>query len=287
VAGGPLLRAAGVGAGLAGQLALAGAAALKLAGLVGLLVTVLEHAGGVRWRLDGAPEAGAVRLTPRQAATALGAILAGLSAVYFGLFVVFAPRSPSGTLLAVMGRLDMDREQNLPTLFGALLLGAATALLALLTRAAYRARDRLWPRWGALAAAFLFLTGDELVSVHEMLVRPVQAALNVSGVLGFAWYIPAAPLVALLGVYCLALLWRLPRRTAGLFVAAGALYVGAAIGVEMVGALLDETLGKTSLWYRVEVGVEETLEMAGAVLFIYALLDYVARRWQQVRVELR
>ncbi|MCC7358997.1 MAG: hypothetical protein IT317_05945 [Anaerolineales bacterium] len=290
--GAPLLvagfGAAGAAASRWAQVALAAAGALKPAGLAGLLAALLAETarthGPLRWQLAGPPQAGSARLTPRQAATALGAALAVLSGLYFGLFVVFAPRSPSAALLAVMGRLDMDREQNLPTIFGALLLGAAAALLAGLARAAYRERDWLWLRWAALAAAFAFLTVDEVVSWHEMLVKPVRSALNVSGLLGFAWYIPAAPLVAAFGLFCLELLRRLPRRTAWLFALAGAVYVGAAIGVEMVGALLQERVGRRSLLYLLEVGCEETLEMAGAVLFIYALLDYAARRWGAVVV---
>ena len=285
------LRAAGVEASLMAQMALAAAGALKLAGLVGglaaLLAETARRQGVVRWQLAGPPEAGRLRLTPRQAALALGAALAVLSALYFGLLVLWAPRSPGATLLAVLARLDMDREQNLPTVFSALLLGTAAALLALLARAAYRERDPLWGRWALLAAAFAFLTGDELVSVHELLVKPLKAALNVSGLLGFAWYLAAAPLVAGLGLYCLALLRRLPRRTAGLFIAAGAVYVGAAIGVEMVGSLLVDVVGQHSRLYLAEVGFEETLEMAGAVLFLYALLDYLARRWGQIHGELR
>jgi hypothetical protein len=33
--------------------------------------------------------------------------------------------------------------------------------------------------------------------------------------------------------------------------------------------------------------VEETLEMTGMVVFIYALMDYIAQRWGGVRIDLR
>jgi hypothetical protein len=41
--------------------------------------------------------------------------------------------------------------------------------------------------------------------------------------------------------------------------------------------------GEHSVSYHAVVTVEESLEMGGLVLFIYALLDYISRRYTAVR----
>ncbi len=57
---------------------------------------------------------------------------------------------------------------------------------------------------------------------------------------------------------------------AGLFLLAGAIYAGGAVGVEhWTGADVN------SLHYNMWTTLEEGMEMAGVVVFIYALLDFM------------
>jgi hypothetical protein len=46
--------------------------------------------------------------------------------------------------------------------------------------------------------------------------------------------------------------------------------------MEMIGGVLVEHGGTHTVRYVVEQTIEETLEMGGIVLFIYALADYIA-----------
>jgi hypothetical protein len=69
-----------------------------------------------------------------------------------------------------------------------------------------------------------------------------------------------------------------------LFVLAGAIYVGGALGLEMVGCHhryplhapnpTDWEASKT-MTYAVINHAEEFMEMTGAIIFVYALLSYV------------
>jgi hypothetical protein len=69
-------------------------------------------------------------------------------------------------------------------------------------------------------------------------------------------------------------LFHLPRRTAGLFLLAGATFVGGAIGMEMVsGAHIDA--GGSDRTYTVLVYIEESLEITGVAVFAYALMAYL------------
>jgi len=56
-------------------------------------------------------------------------------------------------------------------------------------------------------------------------------------------------------------------------VIAAVVYVAGAAGMEVVEALLDRLWG--SLSFSLLTIVEETLEMAGLVIFIHALLSYL------------
>ena len=60
-----------------------------------------------------------------------------------------------------------------------------------------------------------------------------------------------------------------------LFVAAGALFVGGAVGVEMIQSFISfHEIGGGAMAFSLLI--EESLEMFGVVLFIYALTSYMA-----------
>jgi hypothetical protein len=60
-----------------------------------------------------------------------------------------------------------------------------------------------------------------------------------------------------------------------LFVAATALYIGGAMGMEMVGGFIITTKGMHPLFYAIATTLEESLEMLGIVVFIHALMSYI------------
>lgn len=226
-----------------------------------------------------------IDLTPRRLGRVLGLTAAAFSAGYVATRVlVFGfGVSPQRRVIAL---LDLGRENNLPALFGGALLLTAAALLAA-AAAGERRRGRPDREWRGLSFLFVFLSLDEWLGFHEVLIKPVRAALKVDGLLRFAWVIPYGVLTAAVGLACLSLLRRLPARTRGLFVAAGALYVGGALGCELLGGLIEQRLGRDGIAFAVEVFFEESLEMSGAVLFIYAIAAYIREHQAGLSVRLR
>lgn len=214
-----------------------------------------------------------LRLSPGSLARVLGGTAAGLSAAYAAsrILVFRFGFSPDRRLPAFF---DLGREGNLPALFGGALLLGAAALLAVAARGE-RGRGRPAAAWNGLCALFVFLAFDEWLSFHEALIKPVKTLLKADGVLRFAWVVPYGILAAVVGVSCLSLLRRLPARTRSLFLAAGAVYVAGALGCEMLGGLIEQRLGRESAAFALEVLAEESLEMGGAVLFIYAIAAYL------------
>ncbi len=65
---------------------------------------------------------------------------------------------------------------------------------------------------------------------------------------------------------------------------AATLYVGGAIGFELIGGRYSELHGAQNLTYSMIATTEESLEMAGVIFFIRALLVYIAEKKKEVRI---
>lgn len=123
---------------------------------------------------------------------------------------------------------------------------------------------------------FLLATDE---GCHFMrLIEPVRGLLGHGdlGIFYFAWIIPAMAGVALLGLVFLGFLSRLPSSTRWSFMIAGSLYLGGAIGIEMLGGRQAELHSFENLTYQLFVHLEESLEMVGIILFIHALLRVIS-----------
>jgi len=170
-------------------------------------------------------------------------------------------------------------EQNVPTLFATLLLLFNGLLWFVLFRAGDTASQREYS-WLILALVFCFLAVDEFAIIHERLVnRRVRTALGVDGYLFFAWVIPYAIGVAVLALLIVPAIWRLGWRYRFLLGASGLVYLGGAIGVEMIGGNYYQANQKqVDLNYRLLQTVEEFLEFSGLVILVYTLLDLIRNR---------
>ncbi|MFC7300423.1 hypothetical protein [Cognatiluteimonas weifangensis] len=182
--------------------------------------------------------------------------------------------------------VDLDGENTFPALFSTALLLSASALLALIARLERHDGARDAAKWTLLAIGFLLMGMDESLALHEHLIAPLRALLGGRqlGIFYFAWVIPGIVLVAVLGAYFMPFLWRLPRGTAIAFALAAAIYVGGALGVELVEGWWREGHGHRNAAYHLLVSLEEGMEMLGTILFIHALLRYLAGHHGEVRL---
>jgi hypothetical protein len=180
---------------------------------------------------------------------------------------------------------NVDREQNITTLFSVFLLLCSAVLLAVIALIKRQEQDPELSRWAILTCGFLSLAIDEAWSFHEMLIEPVRGLLGHDnlGIFFFAWVIPAMAGVLILALFFLGFLLRLPSTTRLSFVGAGFLYLGGAVGVEMIGGRYAEVHGLENLTYQLIAHAEESLEMAGTIVFIYALLRYLAEQYPEVQ----
>lgn len=214
-------------------------------------------------------------LDPRRIALLLAVVVASLVAIHFVL-QVYRFHFPPGTLaMTLIDRFDLDQEGTVPAYLSSLLLLGSGIVLASI--ALDRAKQPYARHWAVLAVIFCLLSLDEASSWHETLVDPVRQTLGLglSGWLYWAWVVPGAAFVAVFAMAYLGFLRHLPARHRALFVLAGGLFVGGAIGMELVGGYLVSS-DEQGFLYVCAYTIEEGLEMVGALTFLYALLRYKA-----------
>lgn len=202
-----------------------------------------------------------------------------------GLADVLLMQYPGPTVQQALHRMSLMRDSSVPTWFASILLLACSASLAL--NAVFERGSHRWP-WSLLAVVFAILSIDEIAMLHELsgilLRRVAPAARSLDGVFTYSWVIVGLSAVGVLAV----VLWRwfsaLALRDRLLFGASAALFVGGACGMEMFNAAVEDAAGGVVTLYAVTTAVEEALEFAGALLFLYALIDRLKRLGVAVRI---
>lgn len=177
----------------------------------------------------------------------------------------------------------LGSEANLPTYFSSGCLLTAALCLGLIARGC---TDGLRWYWWVLCGGFIFLSLDEAAQLHETILS--TAAQHLLGKFKFPdfrqLWVPLALLIFAFAVPVgVRFIRRLPRWYAGRFFFCGALYVFAAVGLEVAEGVM--TVRKVDpVWLVFTVLVEESLETLAIICFIHALLRYLAH--QNLRVQL-
>ena len=180
--------------------------------------------------------------------------------------------------------LNLSYEVNLPTWYSSMLLLSCALLLFVIYRAESRLAAPYRRHWALLAAIFLYISMDEAVIIHEMLNGPLRDAFGLSGALYFGWVLPVAAALLIFFISYLRFLFWLPRRSALLFFSAGAVYAMGAMGTELPVSFWYAQFGGDNLIYGLMNAIQESLEIIGASVFCFALIDYLAGRVGRVNL---
>lgn len=178
----------------------------------------------------------------------------------------------------------VDNESNVPTWYSSLTLFFAAVLFAIIGSYKWSQRDAYRVHWMIMGCLFMLLSLDEIAMFHELPIAPMREAYGTGGVLYYGWVIPGVIFVLLVGILSLRWLIHLPRRTAWGIVAAGAIFVFGAIGIEMLSGAQADARGEQNFTYSMIVTVEELFEMLGVWLLIKVLLDYIVEQIGEVRL---
>jgi len=176
----------------------------------------------------------------------------------------------------VMPLFALEMEGNLPTLFSAALLLSFSLLLALVVRAKPEGEQgRL--AWTGLAWLFAFLSLDEAAGLHERLVPLGKILLSGEGPFEREWIFVYGVLLIPIGLLLVPLLRRLPAVTRRTWIVAAAVFLAGAVGLEaLTGWYGIREAGSTPVRAFLNIA-KEALEMAGVLIFLYGLLDYIER----------
>lgn len=214
-------------------------------------------------------------------------LIAGILAFISGFLVIIsfviqliAYKTGHHYMRGIVPFFDVDEEINLPTFFSGLILLFASVLLILIFLIKKRRKDKDLFFWIVLSLGFLYMTFDELFMIHERYIGPWQKNLG-----GYEWVIPVGAIIIILSVVLFKYWLRLPNKTRFSFFIAAVLFVGGAIGFELVESYIAKRNGEDNLIYQFVATIQEGLEMFGVTLFIWSLLDYIAENFKELYFE--
>jgi len=181
----------------------------------------------------------------------------------------------------------LDTEGNLPvwvSCFGLLLAGVLSALIA----RAPRPDGTKTVYWVLMAAGFTLMSIDEMCQYHEHLTLPIwtwlqSVHMEMGGYLRNAWVIPAFILLPFVLWAFLPFLRALDAGDRNRFIVSGVVYLAGALGFEVISAHEFFLSQGFSLDLVVLGSTEETLELLGTGLFVYALLTYLGKHHPTVQ----
>jgi uncharacterized membrane protein YhdT len=175
---------------------------------------------------------------------------------------------------------NLDGENNIPSWYASSALLLCSAFLWLIWQLRQQQADRDARYWMALSLIFLFLSIDEAASIHETLVYHsvlyLLPSLDATGYLLYPWVLAGGAFALIVAFSCLRFLFRLPSKTRWRFVLSGLIYVGGAVGLDLLeGEFEYQHEGREQFPYALLVAVEESLEMLGILLFLYSLYEFM------------
>jgi hypothetical protein len=161
---------------------------------------------------------------------------------------------------------DLSEERNIPTLFSSVILLASSILLGYIAYLTRLTGGRYSMYWAVLSLGFLYLSIDETAYIHETFSEAVAG-----------WVFVVAPFVILFFLLYIRFFLHLPRSTKLYFLSAGLLFIGGAFFLEYIGSWRRSIADENSVAqiYLVFTIFEESFEMFGIILFVYALLLYI------------
>ncbi len=205
-------------------------------------------------------------------------ILLLLAAHITAFILTVVLQSTSGLSRNMERYFDFNLERNFPTYFSVMLLAFTAVLLLIIYRCSKINHDKTKRYWLVLALIFIFMSIDESIQVHEHLAEILRPKLSsdLSGLLYWSWVIVYGFLFLVVCIYMLRFVLNLPAFTRKMFFLSAFLFVGGALGLELLEGYFFKLYGINHIYNRVLYCIEELLEMFGVSIFIYGLLDYLA-----------
>jgi len=170
---------------------------------------------------------------------------------------------------------DLTYERNIPAIFSTFLLVCASFLLGRIAYRKFQVKDHFSLHWPILSLIFILLALDEFQEIHEGIDDLIKNTFNSETLFAQNWVYSGLIIITLFSLFYWKFFTHLPSFTRrGIFLS-GVIYVGSALGLEIIGSAYVETYGLLEFPYLFLTTLEETLEMIGIIIFIYTLMAYL------------
>ena len=179
---------------------------------------------------------------------------------------------------------NLEGEKSIPRFYSEGLLLLCSGLLLTIAVAKKGDNTHSFFYWLGLTFIFLFLAMIKNSAFHEILAVPMRSALNMSKLQFYAWLYGI--LLVIFSVVYLKFFLNLPRKTMLLFAIGGFVFITGAFGLDLVVAYLGNSISHYSVAYISLATLEAVLEMAGVIVFVYALLLYMSSEFKWIRVKI-
>lgn len=194
-----------------------------------------------------------------------------------------------GKLRTIARLFDLNEERTVSTAYavGQLLLAAGVA--GLVAARCWRSGDPCRRPWAGLALLILLLALDEQAGLHERLTAPMRELLGSEeplGLLYYAWVVPGAVLVLGVALVFAGFLLRLPPDTRRGMLLSGGVFVGGALGMELLGGRFVEAEGSRSVGLLVASTLEEGMELFGIALLVRTIARHAERHLGPITLSL-
>jgi len=225
-----------------------------------------------------------ISLNPSSITCALGGIAFALIAIsVVSRLLYYSFSAPPPYIYRLNYYFYLGNEHNLPTYFSSFLLLFSALLLRIITKLEKNQNGPYVSKWAFLSICFVFLALDEALSLHERLTSLIHILWDKEeyGILYYSWIIPYMVFILFLSIIYLRFFLELNAKTRFNFLIAMILYIGGAIGCELFEGYYYE-LHKIDLTYSMAVNIEESMEIAGVIIFIRGLLVNISDNFKEV-----
>jgi hypothetical protein len=128
---------------------------------------------------------------------------------------------------------------------------------------------------------------DEFISIHEQTTMPLVKTFGFKGYLYDAWVLIWGPIALIIFLSYIGFLKHLPSTVRWLAIFGGLIFIGGAIGIEMVSANYEYAHGMNNITYESMEQIEELMEMIGISVFISALLLHMKNKIVDIEISVR
>lgn len=172
---------------------------------------------------------------------------------------------------------DLSGDSTIPTWFSSALLFLCFFFLFLTYLVKAKYTDKYKYYWLSLAAIFLIFSVDEVATMHEVVGETLSGRFlgETTGFLYYGWVVFGSIFVGLFALTYFRFFRALPKKTSVIMVAALTIFFVGALGVEAFNGRYSELHDSWSLGYALGTALEESLEMIGVTLFLWAIIDHL------------